>query len=101
MPRVPESLRPLFRETDFDRLDVQKHADSILARVLEHGRMADVRWLVKTYGFERIHRFFREVGHPEISPRTTALWRAVLRAEEETWASPPAWRRTSNVPWVD
>jgi hypothetical protein len=86
---------------DFDRLDPDLHADSILARVLEHGRLRDVQWLVRTYGFERIHRFFREVGHPELSPRTIAFWRAVLRAEKETWQSPPDWRRGKNVPWVD
>ncbi len=100
MRRLPESLRPLFWEADFDRLDVRVHTSSILARVLELGRLRDVRWLVATYGYERIHRFFREVGHPEISPRTTALWRAILRAQDEEWASPPDWRRNSNVPWV-
>jgi hypothetical protein len=98
--RLPRSLRPLFWEVDFDRLDERKHADSILARVLELGRIADVKWLVATYGWKRIHRFFREVGHPEISTRTTALWRAILRAEDEEWAHPPDWRSRSNVPWV-
>ncbi|MSP62946.1 MAG: hypothetical protein EXR72_21945 [Myxococcales bacterium] len=101
MRHLPGHLRPLFQEVDLDHLDERKHADSILARVLEFGRLRDVRWLVATYGWDRIHRFFKEIGHPEISPRTTALWRAILRAKEETWASPPAWRRSSNVPWVD
>ena len=98
---LPATLRPLFWEVAFDRLDAHKHADSILARILEFGRMDDVRWLVATYGWERIHRFFREVGHPEISRRTTLFWRAILNAEKETWASPPAWRQSSNVPWFD
>ena len=92
-------LRPLFYEVDFDALELEDHADSILARVLECGRLEQVQWLVATYGLDRIHRFFREVGHPEISARTESLWRAILRAKEEPWASPPAWRRTSNVPW--
>lgn len=100
MRRLPEQLRPLFWELDFAKLDARKHADSILARVLESGRFDDVRWAVATYGWPRIHRFFKEVGHPEISPRTVALFRAILRAEDEEWASPPAWRRNSNVPWV-
>jgi hypothetical protein len=99
MKRLPQHLRPLFWELQFERLDETRHADSILARVLEHGRLRDVKWLVKTYGFERIHRFFREVGHPEISARTIALWRAILRAEDEKWASPPDWRRHKSVPW--
>jgi hypothetical protein len=79
--RLPRSLRPLFWEVAFDRLDVERHADSILARVLESGRMDDVRWLVATYGLDR-------------------MWRAILRAEDEPWAAPPDWRRNSNAPWV-
>lgn len=88
-------------EVDFGCLSAHKHADSILARVLEAGRFEDVGWAVVNYGWERIHRFFGEVGHPEVSPRTVAMWRAILRAEDEEWASPPDRRRNSNVPWVD
>lgn len=101
MSRLPSHLQPLFWEVAFDELDPEKHADSILARVLESGRMHDVRWLVANYGWDRIHRFFKEVGHPEISKRTTALWRAILRTKDEEWASPPSFRRNSNAPWVD
>lgn len=101
MARLPARMRPLFWELDIARLDTQKDVDSILARVLEVGTLEDVRWAVRTYGLPRIHRFFREVGHPEIGPWTVAAWRAILGAEKERWASPPAWRRNSNVPWVD
>jgi hypothetical protein len=98
--RPPRSLRPLFWEVDFASVDVRRHADFILARVLESGRLDDVRWLVATYGMKRIHRFFKDVGHPEISPPTIALWRAMLQSKDEKWAAPPDWRRNSNVPWV-
>ncbi len=98
--RLPEDLRWLFWEVDFDALDTAEHADSILARILEHGRMRDVRWVITTYGTDRIHRFFRDVGHPEMSARTLAFWRAGLHAEDEPWQSPPAWRTSSSAPWV-
>ena len=101
MAGLPDDLRWLFWEHDFDALDPARHADSILARILEHGRMVDVRWAIDRYGLERIHRFFREVGHPELTDRTLAFWRAVLRAENETWQSPPAWRKSSSAPWID
>ena len=100
MSGLPESVRWLFWEHDADALELVAHADTILARVLEHGRLADVRWLIDHYGFDRIHRFFREVGHPEISKRTESFWRAVLRAQDEPWRSPPDWRTNSSAPWV-
>lgn len=53
---LPPSLRPLFWEVAFERLEVERHADSLLARVLESGKLDDVRWLVATYGMDRIHR---------------------------------------------
>lgn len=75
-----------------------RDADFVIPRVLEHGGLAEVRWLVEAVGEDRIHRFLREVGHPELSRPTLALWRAVLRAEEEVWAAPPPWRFRPNAP---
>ena len=99
MPGPPDRLRWLFWNIDFDALDVERDADTILARVLERGRLVDVHWAIDTYGFDRIHRFFREVGHPELSERTIAFWRAVFDAEDESWPGPPAWRKNSSAPW--
>jgi hypothetical protein len=78
------------------------HADHVIPRVLEHGGMEEVRWLLSTYGLDRIHRFLREVGSPELSDRTIRFWRAVLDPKEnEEWASAPAWRKSSSAPWID
>lgn len=101
MDRLPDQLRWLFWEFDFEDLDLRRHAATILARVLEQGRMADVRWAIAAYGLDGIHRFLREVGHPELSDRTLHFWRAVFDAEDERWASPPAWRSSSSAPWID
>lgn len=94
-------MRRLFWEADFGAIDPQLHADSILARVLEFGFFDDVKWILANYGEARIHRFFREVGHPEISDRTRNCWRAVLGAHGEPWASPPAWRKHNSTLWIE
>jgi len=99
--KLPLSLRWLFWDLDFDRVEPEAHADAVLARVLEPGRLEDVRIVLDLYGPERILRFFREVGHPNISDRTRQFWRAFFHAEEEPWASPPAWRKSSSAPWID
>jgi squalene cyclase len=97
--RLPESLRWLFWEADFDELEAETDADYVLARVLEFGRLADLRWVIRHYGYLRIHEFLRDVGHPELSPRTIAFWRAFFKAENEPWKMPPAWRTTNAAPW--
>ena len=93
--KVPKSCRWVFWDVDVDALDTKRHVNYILARVLEFGRLAEVRWLIATYGMEGIHRFLRDVGHPELSERTLRFWRVALHAKDETWASPPAWRKSS------
>ncbi len=101
MGTLPESMRWLFWDLDGDTLDVEAHADAILARVLENGRLEDVRALLALYGEARIHRFFREVAHPLISERTRTFWRAYFEAGDEPWAKPPPFRRTNAAPWID
>jgi len=99
-PPLPESLRWIFWDVDFDALVADEHEDAILARVLEHGRLDDVRVILSIYGDDRVHRFFREVAHPLISPRTRAFWRAYFHAEHEPWATPPAFRTSNAAPWI-
>jgi len=94
VPRLPDDLRWLFWNAELADLDTDVHADGIIARALEHGDMSAVRWVLDTYGEERIHAFLRDVGHPELSEPTTIFWRAYFRAEEEQWATTP-WRRSS------
>lgn len=99
MATVPEKHRWLFWDVDAATLDVERDADYILPRVLERGAIDDVRWVIATCGLLSIHRFLREVGHPELSERTLRFWRALLKAEDEEWTSPPDWRKTSSAPW--
>lgn len=93
-------MRRLFWEARPARLDVDRDADYVLARVLEFGGEVDVRWLVRHYGLDRIHVFLATSGHPELTPRALSFWRAVLHAENETWRAPPAFRRSSSSCWV-
>lgn len=98
---LPESMRWLFWDLDFETLDPVLHADAVLPRVLENGRLEDVRALLAIYGRERIHRFFREVAHPLLSDRTRTFWRACFAAENEPWATLPAFRTSSAAPSID
>jgi hypothetical protein len=93
-------MKSLFWNVEFEKLDVVRDADFILERVLERGRLADVRWAVGRYGLDRLRRFFRDAPRPEMSPRTLRFWRVALHAEKEPWPEPSAWRRSSSVPWI-
>jgi len=96
---IPKNMRWLFWEIDPSRIDEQRDANFVIARVLEHGTLADVAWLRRRYGFDRIHAFFRDAGSPELSPRTISFWRAFFRASDESWAKPKSWRKRSAELW--
>jgi len=89
---LPAKLHWLFWNVEVSKLDVERDAVAILARVLERGRMEDVRWLIRKYGLPRIERFFRAGGHPEISRRTRLFWRAALKVRRDEWPEPDASR---------
>lgn len=93
-------MRWLFWETSPNRIDLDRDSDYVLARVLEFGTMRDVRWAIRHYGREGLVQFFRHTRHPEISERTRAFWRVALNAEDETWATPSAFRQNSSAYWV-
>ncbi|HSN97526.1 MAG TPA: hypothetical protein VLS89_04475 [Candidatus Nanopelagicales bacterium] len=101
MASVPKRIRWVFWDVDASTLDPRRDADFILPRILEFGGMEEVRWAMKTYGLEGIHRFLRDVGHPELSPRTLRFWRVALKVGDEPWANPSAWRQHSGAPWID
>lgn len=94
-------MKWIFWDVDFEAIDAEKHADGVMARVLERGRLEDVRWLMNAYGMDRIHAFFKNVGSAEMSSRTRNFWRLVFDAREELWAEPPAWRRNSASHWIE
>ncbi len=97
--KPPRARRWLFWDVDPSRLDVKRDKDYILARVLEFGRFDDVKWVLSRYGMSGIHEFLRDRGHPELSARTMAFWRVVLKAKEEIWASSLRSRATNVAPW--
>lgn len=91
---------PFLWDLDVEALDLDRDAEAIMARVLEHGRLADVRWLLRQYGSERIRQFFRSYAHPIVSHRTRTFWHAYFE-EMTPWPAPPTWRKSSAAPWID
>jgi hypothetical protein len=98
---VPQEHRWLFWDVDPDTIEFERDRRYVLARVLERGRLSDVRWGVGLYGLEGVREFFRSGGHPELSRPTVALWRAFFNEQGEPWQTPASWRKTSAAPWID
>ena len=96
---VPVAHAWLFWDVDHEAIDLQRDRRYVLGRVLERGRLDDVRWVVSEYGLEAVRDFFRAGGHPEISAATRSLWQAFFREGDE-WRDASSWRKTSAAPWI-
>lgn len=100
MMSIPADHEWLFWEVDPDAIDLPRDRRYVLGRVLERGRLSDVRWVVSEYGFDGIDDFFRAGAHPEISRATRAMWRAFFGERAQAWPIPPSWRNDSAAPWI-
>jgi hypothetical protein len=69
-------MQRLFWDTDRQKLDLVRHADYIITRVLEKGDLEDWNWLRWTYGEARIARVTRENG--KLNRETAHLWQNIL-----------------------
>ena len=98
---VPEEHHWLFWDIDPQSLETERDQRYVISRVLERGKLSDVRWLAAEYGLPAIREFFESGAEPEISPPTWSLWRACFGETEETWKSPHSWKKNSDAPSID
>jgi hypothetical protein len=98
---IPPEHEWLFWDVDPAAIDLIRDRRYVLGRVLERGRMSDVRWVVGAYGLEGVREFFRSGGNPELSRATRILWQGVLGESEDQWPSASRRPSSSSAPWID
>jgi len=67
-------LSTLFWEYDPGVIDVKRHADLIIGRVMERGSWASMLWLRKTYSEEKLISFLAKRGRRVLPPRELNYW---------------------------
>ena len=78
---LPEFLRPLFWEVDFDQLCVQGHERYFIERVLEYGDLPEVKWMMERFsGDEIVQTLRRSRG---LSPKSANFWAFILGVPRE------------------
>jgi DNA-binding transcriptional regulator YiaG len=74
--KLPPAMQRLFWDTDMHKLDLVRHTDYIITRVLEKGDLEDWNWLRWTYGAARIARVAKE--NRKLNRQTAHLWQNIL-----------------------
>lgn len=78
MSALPESLRGLFWDADFDRLDPVRHARFIAERLLEKTTPEAFYWLLSHYTREELRAVVQ--ASRRLPPRDRKFWRLYLAA---------------------
>ncbi|CUU38628.1 hypothetical protein GXSOP10_14218 [Armatimonadetes bacterium GXS] len=76
--RLPEFLRPLFWEVEFRKVSPRKHQSYICMRIMEHGDLQAIRWMLQTYGKETLREWLIQREGRGLSPRTLRFWEVIL-----------------------
>lgn len=85
---MPEEFHQFFWDCPAVELDVERNAAFILGRLLDYGNLAAARWVLRTYGEDRLRKFLLTRGRRTLSRKTIAFWRALLRLENEPCLQP-------------
>ncbi len=76
---VPECVSRLFWDVDPETVEIARHPDYVIERVMVRGTWDAMRWLRQTYPREVLADFLRRKGD-RLSPRDRAYWGLVTGA---------------------
>jgi hypothetical protein len=73
---LPEFLRPLFWDVNFDQLRVPGHERYIIERILELGDVVEVRWMLQNFPRDQIIQALRRSRG--LSRKSAVFWASML-----------------------
>jgi len=85
---LPEFLRSLFWDVDFNRLNWDAHREYIAGRILESGNWNAIRWLRTTWGDDALRAYLLSRKGRGLSPPQLRYWQVVLNLpsdEVDVW----------------
>jgi hypothetical protein len=90
---IPLSLKPVFQEYDFDRLDAERNRDLVIERTLNYGDRREARWLFERYGTGTVAEWIRQRGATLLTRRRFNCWQSLLDIRD--FRRPRYWRQTA------
>jgi len=75
--------KQLFWDVDFKKLDIKKHADFIISRVLSYGDIEDYKIIEKKYGENRIKKIAKKISYP--NKKSLNFWSSIFNIPLESF----------------
>ena len=80
--RLPPRLDRFFWDVYPPRIDLGQHSEYVIARLLEHGDLDAIQWVMKAYRKEDIANVVRQSR--QLSRKTANFWRLRLAIPKKT-----------------
>src|SRR3989304_10162440 len=74
--RLPRFLHQFFWDVIPTQIDLGEHPEYVIARLLEHGDLIAIRWLLRTYTKEEIAEVVKQSR--QLSRKSANFWRLQL-----------------------
>lgn len=71
---IPTSLRPFFQEYVLEELDPERDWFTVISRTMAWGDFAELRWLFRRFGAERLAAWVRKAGWRMLPRRRLKYW---------------------------
>lgn len=82
---IPQYLRPLFWDIDFNNFNPTAHPQYTISRILEHGDREAVAWMAQTFPEERVTAVIRT--DRGLSRKSANFWALVYQIPTEEVAA--------------
>lgn len=80
---IPEFLFPLFWDCHPETVEVERHADFVMGRIMERGSLEAMRWLRETYSKDQMTAFLEKRGKRTLSARELNYWSLITGISRE------------------
>ena len=81
--KIPKFVFSLFWDYDPESIDIFKHADLIIGRIMERGTWVSMLWLWETYPKKKLVSFLEKRGRRVLSPRELNYWAFISEVSPE------------------
>lgn len=89
---IPGELCWLFWEVDPSTIELPRHRDYVLERIMQRGNWAAMQWLIRTFTTADLGDFLLRKG-ARLSPRERAYWSLIagVPAVSQPGGGTPSW----------
>ncbi|HEY4509923.1 MAG TPA: hypothetical protein VJC15_02985 [Candidatus Paceibacterota bacterium] len=84
---IPKWFRKFYWWGDASKVDLERDTKTIIVQLINHGAWSHWKWLVQTYGKEKLKNIIREIPTSEFRSSALKLISLLLGIEQMKYAS--------------